>query len=227
MAQNKYYVVVDLEFAKVRGLMKNKFGRGTEIIQLGAVLLDHTYAIVRKFNSYVTPCYARLDEEIRKLTGIRERQLAGSPNILAVLDRFAEWLPDDADITCVEWSNSDREQLDHEIEFHNYRNVKLAAAMENWVDCQAMFGEFMNHSEKPYSLQEALSATVLENPDMKDHDGLSDAYNTSLLFAGIMSKKLKINDYYKHLTAVSSSSDSSESGCTLGDLFANLLNQVA
>ena len=52
----KKYVVIDLEMCAVHN-KKNKqiFNSGTELIQIGAVILDQDYRIVDTYSTYVCP----------------------------------------------------------------------------------------------------------------------------------------------------------------------------
>ena len=221
---NHYYVVIDLEFVKVRGQMKQKYGAGTETVQIGAVLLDDAFQKISTFTTFVKPQFGRLDEEIKKLTGITKADLVDAPCICDALDLFAAWLPDNAEITFVAWSDSDQRQMLHEVGYNGYFNDKINASLDNWIDCQKLFGGFMGEPEKMFSLQTALSITNVSDFDMKEHDGLSDAYNTATLFSMLKTNTLKLNEYYKK----AHEERTKESfGCTLGDLFAGLNINVA
>lgn len=56
------YVIVDLEMCRVpKGLKREKFGSASELIEIGAVLLDDAYEIEDRFKTYVSPEYGEID----------------------------------------------------------------------------------------------------------------------------------------------------------------------
>ena len=55
------YVVVDFEMCDVpKGAVREHYNYGTEIIEIGAVLLDDSLNIVDNFKSYVAPQYGHI-----------------------------------------------------------------------------------------------------------------------------------------------------------------------
>ena len=67
---------------------------------------------------------------------------------------------------------------------------------ETWNDCQKTFSNKME-KKRAYSLEEALiAANIIQ--EGQAHDGLSDAYNTALLFAKMAKEPhLKLNPIYE------------------------------
>ena len=221
---SKYYVVIDLEFVWVNKFNRKTYGSGYEIVQIGAVLLNDSYERIDSFMTHVSPVYGRLDTKISKLTGITHKDLIGAPDISAALNLFSKWLPDDGELIFVSWSDSDQIQLLHEIEFNHYYDSKFETMHTDWMDAQKMFGEFMEEPERLYGLQDVLCMTNLDAIDLREHDAVSDAYNTALLFGKLATQRLELNYYYKK---AHESEPASGSGCTFGDLFKDLLLQSA
>ena len=188
------YVVVDLEMCRVpRGLKREKFRRACELIEIGAVLLDDTYEIVDRFKTYVSPEYGEVDNFIQKLTGITRADTYGAPSTQEALESFVKWLPEDAIL--VSWSDSDEKQIRKEVELKNLDIPGLENYLDNWEDCQKIFGEKMN-SPKNYKLSEALIIADIDY-DENIHDGLVDAENTAMLFAKMKREpKLKLISCY-------------------------------
>ena len=87
-----------------------------------------------------------------------------------------------------------------------------------------MFGEYMGEPDRKYGLQYVLCLTDLEGFDEKEHNALSDAYNTALLFLGLETGSLKFNRHYRN-----AQQDDAEQSltCTLGDLFGEMLTGCA
>lgn len=214
---SKQYIVIDLEFAKVSRSMKKTYGSGSEIIQIGAVLVDEEYTIIDKFQTFVAPVFGKLTSTIANLTGISKADLADAPDICTALKDFSAWIPDNGDIEFVSWSDNDQKQLNHELAFNNIEDPKLD---HPWRDCQVLFGDFMGEPERKYGLQYVLCITDLDGFDENEHNALSDAYNTALLFAGLKSKTLQFSKYFRN---DHESDEKTACSCTLGDLFSEML----
>ena len=52
-----YYLVIDLEMCRVQKLYKRDYKYASEIIQIGAVLLDDNYSRIATLSQYVHPGY--------------------------------------------------------------------------------------------------------------------------------------------------------------------------
>lgn len=194
------YVVVDLEMCRVpKRLRSKKYRWGMETIQIGAVLLDDTMEVADRFMTYVAPQFGFIDDYIEDLTGIKTKNLTEAPSMEEAMEQFVEWVPKDA--TLVAWSNSDALQFRHEMQGKDIVNERMEALLENWVDCQQVFGERL-HTARIYRLSEALVMADIDF-DEKIHDGLVDAYNTALLYAKMEKEpELRLNSYYERIGEV-------------------------
>lgn len=92
------YVIVDLEMCHVPRAIQdiNNYYRGSEIIQIGAVLVDEDLQIVDNFVTLVCPEFGTIDTYIENLTGISRKDVCGAPRIKEALEMFIDWLPEDA-----------------------------------------------------------------------------------------------------------------------------------
>lgn len=188
-----YTVVVDLEMCNVSKAQRRNYNYRQEIIQIGATALDENYEVVDGFCCYVKPEFGDIDEYIKSLTGITRADVAKAQNVEAAINNFVNWLPQD--VTIVSWSMHDKTQFFRETEAKNIVNEKLNSLMDTWIDCQPMFAEKMNN-ERQYRLQEALVAADIDSQG-NAHDGLSDAYNTALLYKKIVTEPVfTLNRYY-------------------------------
>ena len=210
------YVVIDLEMCNVpKEYRKGTYRRASEIIQIGAVLLDENLEIEASFMTYVSPEYGFVDDFIKNLTGITQKDVQGAPNLQEALQAFVAWLP--VGVTVVSWSMTDAIQIQRETEAKSISIDGLEEILGNWVDSQKMFTEKM-HSTRCYKLSEALVAADIIYEDGA-HDGLVDAHNTALLFAKMLREpELVLNTYYKKAIT----GEESSSGFCLGSLFAGL-----
>ena len=183
------YVIFDLEMCKVsKNHQTDQFPFSRELIQIGAVLMDDSYAVIDSFKTYVSPQFGVLDFEITKLTGITRDKLIGAPSTEEALIQFANWIPDDAIL--VEWSDNDREQLYNELDGKDIYNDRLEDFLSDIIDCQEAFADKMK-SDRQYMLSEALIIANIDNYSDGAHDALVDAKNTAMLF-----KKIKVEKVF-------------------------------
>ncbi|MCM1233073.1 MAG: exonuclease domain-containing protein [Ruminococcus flavefaciens] len=210
------YAIVDLEMCRVPYEMrKSNYHWKNETIQIGAVLLNESLEIEDEFSTYVCPQFGFIDAYINNLTGISKSNVNKAPNMEEALRKFINWLP--SDVKVVSWSRNDELQIRREIEAKKIFIEGLENILDNWIDCQKIFGDKMN-SSKSYKLSEALVAADIMYEDGA-HDGLVDAYNTALLFAKIEREpQLVLNPYYQNAI----SDEDSSSGFTIGNLFTNI-----
>lgn len=189
------YAVIDLEMCYVTQSMKKKYGYSSEIIQIGAVLMDEAYEIKDTFSCYVKPDFSKLDHFIRDLTGISWADLKDAPELQEALQRFYAWLPE-GPVTAVAWSGTDETQLKREMMQKGLDIDELNDRIPEWFDSQKLFAEKMK-LKRSYSLQEALVAADIRT-EGRAHDGAADAYNTALLFRKLRTEEeIRLNPYYE------------------------------
>lgn len=173
------YVILDLEMCRVKKEQAAEFGSRTELIQIGAVLVDEKLEIADSFMTYVKPQYGEIDPFIEKLTGITPENVKDAPSSEQALDMLVKWMPEDA--LAVSWSYSDADQIIAEIDGKHIDNPRMEELLEKWIDCQYTFSEKMNNTERSYKLSEALIIADIFY-DENEHDALVDARNTAQLF---------------------------------------------
>lgn len=195
------YVIVDLEMCNVpKGFKREAYGWKDEVIQIGAVVVSESMQMVDEFVTLVSPEFGTIDSFIEKLTGISRQDVHGAPHFREALDSFLNWLPEDA--VLVSWSNSDKKQLQHEMEAKGIVIESMESIFENWVDAQLTFGEKME-ATKNYKLSEALIIADI-NYDSGEHDALVDARNTAQLFIKMETEpEMKLSPYYSTEAKVS------------------------
>ena len=211
------YVVADLEMCKVaKNRRTESFKLGTEIIQVGATLLDEKYEVLDTFNRYVAPAYGQIDTFIHHLTGIGKIDVKNAQDVEKVFQEFMDWLPE-SEVRAVSWSRTDEKQIRNELAAKQISIKGMDELLDTWIDCQKTFGEKMN-SRRSYKLSEALIAADIIS-EGQEHDGLADAYNTALLFAKMEREEvLQLNPVYAE--AITEEQESLK--FTLGDLFQGL-----
>lgn len=187
------YAVVDLEMCRIPQKTVTPVKKfGSEIIQIGAVLLDENYEVVDKFMSFVSPQYGRMDRYIENLTGIHNSDIEYAPDTHTALEKFAQWLPDNAEM--VAWSGSDEAQLRTETLAKSISIPKLDSILDTCIDSQQLFSEVMD-TERAYTLTDALSISGIDYRNGA-HDALVDAYNTALLFKKLQTEETFTTSYW-------------------------------
>ena len=212
-----FYLVIDLEMCKVpRDYRSKSYRYANETIQIGAVLLDDSFKRIGTLCQYVHPEHGVIDYFIENLTGIKNSQVKKAPKLDEALIHMIDWLGE-REYKIYAWSESDRNQLLHEIKAKNMTDERIYAFMkaENWIDYQDVFTKRFELSRQ-LSLEEALGRAEIE-PEGKFHDGLDDAVNTAYLI-----EKLELNPEYQ-LVSYEMPDKPSECLCiTLGEFFTGL-----
>jgi len=86
------YLIIDLEMCMVPKHYRSKhYKHASEIIQIGAILLDEHFEKIGTVNQYVHPEHGVLNHFITNLTGITNKQIKNAPrfflNMMESADR--------------------------------------------------------------------------------------------------------------------------------------------
>ncbi|MDO5382133.1 MAG: 3'-5' exonuclease [Eubacteriales bacterium] len=208
------YAIIDLEMCQIPKF-NAKINLRTEIIQIGATLLNSEYEVVDLFDTFVKPEYGYVNDYIYELTGISNDDLKDAPYVTEAVNKFFEWLPQDT--IMVSWSDSDKYQIRKELEIKGIAIDGIDNYLKNWIDCQKIFSNKLKE-KRSYSLCEALYMSGIKS-EGGEHNGFDDAYNTASLF-----KKLQLEPDYKLIPIYETlKSDKQERlSYTLGDLMEGL-----
>ena len=212
-----YNLIIDLEMCNVpRDYRKRSYKYANETIQIGAVLLDEDFKRIGTLCQYVHPEYGVIDYFIENLTGIKNSQVKKAPKLNEALIHMIDWLGE-RDYKIYAWSESDRNQLLHEIKAKNMTDERIHEFMkaENWIDYQDVFTKRFELSRQ-LSLEEALGRSEIE-PEGRFHDGLDDAANT-----GYLIEKLERNPDYQLVSYEMPEKPTQHLCSTLGEIFAGL-----
>ena len=134
------YLVIDLEMCRVKKLYRKTYKYASEIIQIGAVLLDEGFSRIATMCEYVNPEYGVLDNFIESMTGIKNRDIKQAPKLTEALEHLTDWLGD-REYKVYAWSDSDRTQILREIKAKNIESAKIDDFMkaDRWIDYQDVF----------------------------------------------------------------------------------------
>lgn len=194
------HLVIDLEMCKVpRNYRGTRYKYGYEVIQIGAVLMDEEFREIDTLSQFVHPIHGVIDRFISSLTGIQQRQVKKAPELEAALLRLLDWLGD-REYKVYAWSETDYQQLQHEMEQKQIEEDRIADFMNpsRWIDYQRVFGE-RYHFTHSVGLEEALVLAKIE-AEGRFHDGLCDASNTGRLIAVLeQNPDYELHDYSKEL----------------------------
>lgn len=186
------HLVIDIEMCKVpRSYRNDSYRRCSEIIQIGAVLLDENYDRIAELSQYVHPVHGVIERTIEKLTGIHNHDVKHAPVLEEALIHLIDWIGN-REYKVYAWSDTDFKQLRYEIDSKKIESETVEQFMkpERWIDYQNVFDlryEFQN----AMGLENALYLTDIAI-EGRLHDGLADAKNTAKLI-----KKLEHNPEYK------------------------------
>lgn len=210
------YIVVDFEMNKI----KKEFRRERaiclcEIIEIGAVLLDHRFQEVDSFKTLVKMEYNHgIEKKIEKLTGITTQMVENAPNFRQAVNQFLHWCNAiSGEVQFIQWSPSDYHQLTAEMELKGIDRKPFGRYLTNWQDFQKEFNEELG-LERQVSLSDALNYAGLDFHGQK-HDALFDARNTAALLEIIRVPEKKS----KMLNTVIDALKPKNDGVLLGDLF--------
>ncbi len=186
------HVVIDLEMNRIPRKSPARAFCSSEIIEIGAVMLDDNLQEISSLRTYVKPEYSDdIAGDIQKLTGISYDMVAGAPGFNEALRMFTSWCHSTGDdVTIYAWSGTDYSQVRKEMELKAY---EISAEDQDlltteWQDFQREFDSNMGF-ERAISLSMAIDMAGIEF-EGRAHDALDDARNTAGLLQVFMDKTL-------------------------------------
>lgn len=220
------YIIVDFEMNPVAGEYKaeRQICR-SEIIEIGAVIMDESFMVLGEFKTLVKPQYNNsIYKKYEILTGISTQMVYGAPTFATAYKMFANWCESyGSDYEVYAWSENDYNQLAAEMELKNYAKADRMRPLEKWFDFQKEYIEKLGLG-RIMSLEKALDYAGIEFEGHM-HDALCDAKNTAELFA-IVRNEERCNVGLKAVMDVLKLKNISS---TLGDVidFGALMAQLA
>jgi inhibitor of KinA sporulation pathway (predicted exonuclease) len=175
-------IFIDLEMNPVSGEHADfRKQCRSEVIEIGAVVMDEQMHITDQFREYVKPEYNSVVlKKITRLTGISTETVSEAESFQPVFLRFLAWCGAE-DYEICSWSDNDIWQLMKELSAKQVPDAPgISYMLNHWRDIQDDFRSTL-HMERLTSLQNAIDLAGLDF-DGKAHDALNDARNTALLF---------------------------------------------
>lgn len=178
------YIIIDFEMNPVDGEYKEerRICR-SEIIEIGAVIMDESFLVLGEFKTLVKPQYNDvIQKRYETLTGISTQMVSGAPNFETAYEMFVNWCESyGKEYEIYAWSDSDYHQLTAEMELKDYHKTEMMRPLEKWFDFQKEYTEKLG-LERIISLDKALNYAGITFTG-RMHDALCDAKNTAELFA--------------------------------------------
>ena len=211
------HIVVDLEMNNIKRKSEARRICSSEIIEIGAVMLDESLQEIASFRTYVKPEYNDvLAPNIRDLTGITNEMVANAPHFPEAFKMFAGWALGTGDeVVFHAWSDSDYQQLQKEMILKEYvLSEEEKVIMEHgWNDFQNEFDKRLGF-DRQLSLSLALDMAGIEFSG-REHDALDDARNTAELLQVVRDEAL----FDRTLRKIEEAMKSVSLGNTIGSLF--------
>ena len=168
--------MIDLEMNKIEKQWRGKNKLSSELIEIGAVRMDDSFAVVDTYQSYVKPEFGPMDAVIIDLTGITDDKVKDAPEFFEAMDDFAAWIgPEETQF--YSWSMSDIRQFQHEALFKSYPGEIIQRMESHWTDFQEEFRRLLGLHHR-IKLSYAVSAADYEFQGAQ-HTALADAVNTA------------------------------------------------
>ena len=184
------YIIVDFEMNPIaKEYISEKQICRSEIIEIGAVIMDENYLVLGEFKTLVKPQYNEtISKKYETLTGITTQMVQNAPEFVSAYEMFVNWCKSyEGDYQVYAWSDSDYKQIVAEMKLKKYSNEEKLELLDYWYDFQKEYTEKLG-LERIISLEKALDYAGV---DFKGHmhDALCDAKNTAELFAIVRDEK--------------------------------------
>lgn len=220
------YVIVDFEMNEIDKVHKEERRLcRSEIIEIGAVILDERLLVLGEFKTLVKPQYNNtIGKVYETLTGITTSMVSGAPTFATAYEMFVNWCESYGDeYEVYAWSENDYNQLVAEMALKQYGRMDKMGPLGRWNDFQWEYTKKLG-LERIISLEKALNYAGLPFEGQM-HDALWDAKNTATLFAIVRDEK----QCNKVLSSVIEALKPNKKKFTLGDMFDfdALLEQMA
>lgn len=162
----------------------------SEIIEIGAVMIDEAGREISSYKSYVRPEYMdSIHTVCQELTGITMEMLVEAPHFQEAYGKFLEWCNRDGDnnYEIYAWSENDWRQLHAEMRLKaiDVTAGRVQWMMQHWQNFQRIYCNLLGLTQI-ISLDKAVS-TMGETFDGQMHDALWDARNTAKIY--VLSKQ--------------------------------------
>lgn len=177
-----HYIILDLEWNQPMSYQSHVYREVGdrlifEMIQIGAVKLDDSLAVVDSISIPIRPVhYVKIHPRIRRMTQLGAEELADAPEFLEAMRQFVAWCGED--YALLTWGCDDVSVLKQNMDFFQCQEV-----LPPLCDIQKLYSDETGCKDRKglKAAMEELSIAPDENRSF--HNALHDAYYTALVFA--------------------------------------------
>lgn len=176
------YIVLDLEWNQSNtGEEPEVKEIPFEIIDIGAIKLNHERTMISEFNQLVKPTvYEHMHKITSNLIHLHMKDLQKGRPFVEVISDFFEWAGKDR-VFCT-WGPLDLYELQRNM--HYYHLEPLSDVPIRFLDVQKLFSIAYEDRKSRRSLEYAIDYLKIEK-DIPFHRAFSDAYYTARILAGL------------------------------------------
>lgn len=171
-------LIIDLEATCTNA---NEFPRHeSEIIEIGAVLVNENNEIVSKYNTFIKPVRnPKITKFCTELTSIVQSDVDDAPGFKEAIADFTKYMNAQGDFIFCSWGNYDKNQFRRDSEYHQIQNC-----MEKYTHVNIKEEFARTQGIKPRGLMKALGLLGLDF-EGNYHRGIDDAINMAKLIGFI------------------------------------------
>lgn len=190
------YIVIDLEWNQSpQGKEQENPELPFEIIEVGAVKLNHKREIMDCFRGVVRPqVYKEIHFRTKEIIQVDMKELRKGKSFPQVIKDFFEWCGSDY-LFCT-WGSADLTELQRNLKYYGIEGYIDKAIV--YYDVQKIFSLTFEGERNPHALEYAVDFMKLEKKE-QFHSALYDAEYTARIFQGLDGNIIKENyslDYY-------------------------------
>lgn len=191
------YIIFDLEFNQEFFKVKENKNTAThncpfEIIEIGAVKLDHNLNTISNFDFLIKPeIHLEIHPYVKDITGLTIEKLKDAEPFKEVYKNLCKFIHDDNCILCV-WGMSDIKELFRNIQYHG---LDTSIIPTEYINLQSHISKYLNCPKGTHiGLRNAVE--LLELPMEKQfHNAFNDAFYTAEIFKKTYTENFKTSIY--------------------------------
>ncbi|MBE5944750.1 MAG: exonuclease domain-containing protein [Lachnospiraceae bacterium] len=185
------YIVFDLEWNQSCGHDQENPRMPFEIIEIGAVKLDHKLNIIDTYSSIIKPrLYKKLQPHIRSILNYDETTLKKGRPFDMVCREFIKWCGEDY-IFCT-WGAMDLSYLQNNMDYYYLKPLETPL---KYYNVQQIYADVSDPNHSIVKLEKAVDRLKIE-VDRPFHSAVNDAYYTGVVLKAI--KPRDLSDRYSY-----------------------------
>ena len=177
-----HYIILDLEWNQPMSYQSHVYREVGdrlifEMIQIGAVKLDDSLAVVDSISIPIRPVhYVKIHPRIRRMTQLGAEELADAPEFLEAMRQFVSWCGED--YALLTWGCDDVSVLKQNMDFFQCQEV-----LPPLCDIQKLYSDETGCKDRKGLKAAMEELSIAPDESRSFHNALHDAYYTALVFA--------------------------------------------